>query len=123
VGTLDAASVAQWRSNLGLLDPSVGLIETLEVDPQGSGFLVGPDLMITEAHVLNRFGVDPKRVPIRAQFDSRSPLSSAATPVDLADDWLVAISREPEMDFAIPRLRTSVTRPISGSNWFLSSDN
>ncbi|HUR79467.1 MAG TPA: trypsin-like peptidase domain-containing protein [Thermoanaerobaculia bacterium] len=95
-------------------------------DPQGSGFLVGPSVVATNFHVMERVingGVDPKNV--RAQFDYAvlpDGTIDNGTRVELADDWLIDSSPyvqkdvdgtgdEPtaeQLDYALIRLR----RPI-----------
>lgn len=95
-------------------------------DPQGSGFLVGPAVVATNFHVMERVingGVDPKNV--RAQFDYAvlpDGTTDNGTRVELADDWLIDSSPytqkdvdgtgdEPtaeQLDYAFIRLRRPV---------------
>jgi V8-like Glu-specific endopeptidase len=94
---------------------------TVRERPQGSGFLVGPDLVLTNQHVVASV-MDEAVAAIVVNFDYTAQ-RSAATPVGVASDWLVASSppspldenpvagQEPttnELDYALIRLETAV---------------
>ena len=101
--------VNEWLRNLGLIEPCLGIVESGDGLMLGTGFLIGPDLMLTPAHVLGTSEVvEPLR--IRARFDQKSKgtgRSSSGRVFDVAEDSLVAISSPNELDMVVLRLRTS----------------
>lgn len=86
---LDAGA---WHVRLGEIQRCVARVERADGRPLATAFLIGPDVALTNQHVLGR--EDPAR--IRLRFDAAShgddePLS-AGTVHRLADDWLVDAS-------------------------------
>lgn len=116
-----------WRMRLGQIEQVVGRVvigEGALADPLGTGFLVGPTVVMTNHHVVAAAiagTVDPKN--IRVQFDYFvSPTGSVAAGVfvPLHQDWLIRAAphsavdltvhdlgvdaKEGELDFALLRL-------------------
>ena len=75
----------------------------------GSGFLVGPDVVMTNCHVVRPF-LDGKAAASGCGCGSISRRAAdgvavaAGRAVPLADDWKVLLSPEAELDFALVRL-------------------
>lgn len=78
--------------------------------PCGTGFLVAPDLILTNHHVKDvpygHFAEEPDKV--RARFDFRENGDEDSAVCKLAEDWLVHESSTTELDYAVIRL----DRPI-----------
>ena len=103
-------------------------------DPQGSGFLVGPSVVLTNNHVMKSVideQVDPTHV--RAQFDYAvlpDGTIDNGTRVELADDWLIDTSAytqndvngtgppptSEELDYAFIRLKRPLGNEPIGTN-------
>lgn len=91
----------------------------------GSGFLVAPDVVITNAHVADEFygppGTVPSRVPasqVRVRFDAErdaAGVEGAGTPVELAADFRILYSDRFALDFALLRLARPAPDPEDGS--------
>lgn len=92
--------------------------------PQATGFLVGPDLVLTNHHVMEPvltgawrpeefvFGFDRFEVDGSETF---GPTYGLHTPAE-SDTWLWAMSHKDELDYALLRLDTpTATLPIVGS--------
>lgn len=107
----------------------VARIETPELEPQGTGFLVAPDLVITNQHVRadtrnqgkRSFDANPAAVRVRFGHVSGNRVSSRA--YTLHEEWEVADSPVAELDFCLFRLAEqagghrigdSVTSPTRG---------
>ena len=89
------SDIAQWRARLGQAELAVCRIEAPAWRALGTGFLVGPDLVVTNRHVVDALASDPAP-PLVARFDFKvSPdgtrLREGRT-FGLARDWLVASS-------------------------------
>jgi hypothetical protein len=118
--------ISAWRVRLGELEGQVCRVEFPAQKAMGTGFLVGPDLVLTNYHVIEEL-VDGTVAPreARLRFDYRRAANGVqvfeGTTFSLADDWLVA-SRPPspidemanpgdllpapsELDFAVLRVR------------------
>ena len=88
--------VSDWRFRLSRLERQACLIEQADGRPLGTGFLVGPDVVMTVGHV---FPFNPKHashppVKIQARFDYHQSPASGEFPqgrkVGLADEgWLL----------------------------------
>ena len=86
-----------WRAQLGELETQVCRVE-VPAGPRsigGTGFLVGPDILLTNFHVVRTLVdnmADPRRVQLR--FDHKraedGTVVNAGTVFGLSDDWLVA---------------------------------
>jgi hypothetical protein len=111
VGGVNAGPVEsrEWQRNLGLIEPCVGVVEFLDGRILGTGFLIGSDLVLTAAHVLGSIPLSgPPR--IRARFDQKGTATGRPSPgtlLDMAENWLVALSPQPDLDIVVLRLRTS----------------
>jgi cellulose synthase operon protein C len=94
--------VTSWRERLGVVEGQVCRVE-LDRQPVGTGFLVGPDLVLTAFHVLDEI-IDEKRPPAVAscRFDYKQlndgATVDAGTSYELARDWLVSFSRSASYD-------------------------
>lgn len=91
--------VSSWRLRLAELEGQVCRIEFPEGTAMGTGFLVGPDLVLTNYHVIERLANGTVTVPeARLRFDYRRAADGVqvyeGTVFNLADDWLLA-SRPP----------------------------
>ncbi len=117
--------ISGWRSRLGELEGQVCRVEVTGNLSVGTGFLVGPDLCLTNYHVVKPL-IDGQANPgdVRLRFDYRRTADGATvdrgTLSELADDWLAAAAPpstadaapgeagrlpEPgELDFALLRL-------------------
>lgn len=131
-----------WRMRLGQIEQVVGRVvlgEGALAQPLGTGFLIGPSVVMTNHHVVAAAingAVDPRT--IRVQFDYYvSPTGSVAAGmfVPLHQDWLIKAvphssvdvtthditvdAKEGELDFALLRLAKAVGAepfgPPSGS--------
>lgn len=113
------SDIAQWRARLGQAELAVCRIESPAWRALGTGFLVGPDLVMTNRHVVDAPASQPAP-PLVARFDFKlSPDGShlrEGEVIGLARDWLVASSPVAELDFAVLRLATPAgLRPTGGT--------
>jgi len=101
------SDVAQWRARLGQAELAVCRIESPAWRALGTGFLVGPDLVMTNRHVVDGLVGQPSP-PLVARFDFKVSPDGAhlreGLTTGLATDWLVASSPVADLDFAIVRL-------------------
>ena len=101
------SDIAQWRARLGQAERAVCRIEAPAWRALGTGFLIGPDLVMTNRHVVDPFASQAEP-PFVVRFDFK--LSPDGTRLregqtfDLARDWLVASSPVAQLDFAVLRL-------------------
>jgi hypothetical protein len=126
IGQFPLFDPADFREQMVNAENRVCEVEVGEATA-GSGFLVGPDLVMTNHHVVStEIGSVRPRIVVRFDYTSQR---SAAREVKLAADWLLTSSppsplddipvdgREPTMDqldFAIIRLDTLVgAEPVS----------
>ncbi len=120
--------VEVWRERLGEIEPWVCRIEILGAHPNGigTGFLIGPDLVVTARHVVEKVidGTHPAD-NVRARFDYRATRASTtvregtAVPLSVAGGmtypnttgqmekpWLVASAAHDPVDLLVdPRDR------------------
>jgi hypothetical protein len=111
----------------------IGIRHDGEENPQlGTGFLVGPDLMLTNHHVVDRIAQGKlERGAVVCRFDRLSTKGSAGGPsAGLAEEWCIdkappapsdaqAGGREPseeELDYALVRLDSEIGRAPLGAN-------
>jgi hypothetical protein len=111
------SDIAQWRARLGQAELAVCRLEAPAWRALGTGFLVGPDLVMTNRHVIEALaGHDAP--PIVARFDFKlSPDGSRLREGEtfgLAPAWLVASSPVSDLDFALLRLATPAGRLPAG---------
>lgn len=104
------AGTAEFREAMIRRERAVCRVEFPEGDGQGTGFLLGRDLVITNYHVLEDFieGREPPQA-VRCRFDYQENAAgtkvSDGRVVSLAGaDWLVRRSPADELDFALVRL-------------------
>ncbi len=101
------SDIAQWRARLGQAERAVCRIEAPAWRALGTGFLVGPDLVMTNRHVVEAMA-SQAAPPLVVRFDFK--LSPDGTRLregqtfGVARDWLVASSPVAQLDFAVLRL-------------------
>ena len=113
------ADIAQWRMRLGQAELAVCRIESPAWRALGTGFLVGPDLVMTNRHVIDDLA-SQAAPPLVVRFDFKLSADGTqlreGTTFDLAKDWLVASSPVADLDFAVLRLRESAgLQPTGGT--------
>jgi hypothetical protein len=113
------SDIAQWRAKLGQAELAVCRIEAPAWRALGTGFLVGPDLVMTNRHVVDALA-SQAAPPIVVRFDFKlSPDGShlrEGEAIGLASDWLVASSPVAALDFAVLRLADAAgLRPTGGT--------
>lgn len=96
-----------WRGKLGEIEGRVCRIELPEADARGTGFLIGPDLVLTNYHVVEKLVkrlADPKALRMRFDYKvgSDGVALDAGTLYELADDWLAHTSPYSAADRADP---------------------
>jgi trypsin-like peptidase/effector-associated domain 1 (EAD1)-containing protein len=107
------SQVEKWRMEMARCEQAVGRVECPEHEGVGSAFLIGPDLVITNYHVVRAIAAARHRTEqVVLRFDYKAfpdgqTLRSGET-VRLAADWLVAHDTEDRLDFAIARLERPV---------------
>jgi hypothetical protein len=101
------SDIAQWRARLGQAELAVCRIEAPAWRALGTGFLVGPDLIVTNRHVVESLASDAAPALV-ARFDFKVSPDGAqlreGRTFGLARDWLVASSPVADLDFAVLRL-------------------
>ncbi len=114
--TRSSFDIMTWRTRLGEIESRVCRIEYPEKQARGTGFLIGPDLVMTNYHVIadirhrisgvEHGGSDPAGVVLRFDFKVlRDGL--AVTPgkaYRLADDWLADFSPTSALDVQVDPL-------------------
>lgn len=113
------SDIAQWRARLGQAELAVCRIEAPAWRALGTGFLVGPDLVMTNRHVVEALATQPSP-PLLVRFDFKlSPDGSRLREGEtfgLARDWLVTSSPVTQLDFAVLRLATPAgLKPTGGT--------
>lgn len=105
----------------------IGLRDERDENPQfGTGFLVGPDLMLTNQHVMDQIARGTvERAAVVCHFDRLSPEGGVSGPsVGLAEGWCVDMSppapsdaqadgrapTEEELDYALVKLDSEIGR-------------
>lgn len=107
------ANVGQWLDTLGRLRRAVCRVEPQpppNTNGYGTGFLVAPDVVMTNYHVIQPFlaaGAD--RVVFRFDYetDANGVAVAAGRECRLAADWRLLDSPVSELDFALVRLGTA----------------
>jgi tetratricopeptide (TPR) repeat protein len=94
---------SQWRELLGRLEPQVCRIEISATGAFGTGFLVGPDIVLTAYHVVEGVineSIEPQDVVLRFDFKSLEGKQTIyeGTVYRLAADWLVDYSKYSQVD-------------------------
>lgn len=111
---------AEWRARMAAREAAVCRVEFPVQQGQGTGFLVAPDLVITNHHVLEDFierGWDDRQICCRFDFQTAADgvKPNAGRSVALAGQWLVRTSPTAALDYAIVRLAEPVgSLPMDG---------
>ncbi len=94
----------RWRQ----AKAAVARVELPEGRAWASGFLLGPDLLLTNQHVREQAGFDgaPKEVRIRFGYARTAGVADPGVAYKLADQWLVAFSPVEQLDYCLVRLET-----------------
>jgi len=98
--------VGTWRERLGRVERCVCRVDAGDGQGVGTGFLIGPDLVLTNCHVADAFRSAPAAAGVR--FDAAGagengpPKNGGFTA--LAPEWLVDSSPTDELDYAVLRL-------------------
>ncbi|MGV3517229.1 effector-associated domain EAD1-containing protein [Luteitalea sp.] len=113
------SDIAQWRARLGQAELAVCRVEAPPWRALGTGFLVGPDLVMTNRHVIEALAMQPEPSMV-CRFDFKlSPDGSRLREGEtfgLAHEWLVASSPVVDLDFAVLRLAEPAgERPTGGT--------
>lgn len=98
--------IVTWRTRLGEIERRVCRIEYPPATPKGTGFLVGPDLVLTNYHVVRRIKsgeIRPEDVALRFDYKvlSDGVSLSAGKTCSLATSWLVDDSPYSQRDFEV----------------------
>jgi hypothetical protein len=113
------SDIAQWRARLSQAELAVCRIEAPAWRALGTGFLIGPDVVMTNRHVVEAFVSQPEP-PMLVRFDFKlspdgSKLREGQT-FAVARDWLVTSSPVAHLDFAVIRLAEAAgLRPAGGT--------
>jgi Trypsin-like peptidase domain/Effector-associated domain 1 len=98
--------IGTWRKRLGEIEGRICRIEYPPGTPQGTGFLVGPDVVLTNYHVMEPFIMDgtagdASAVAIRFDYKVADDgvAVQAGTEHRLAPDWLADFSPYSAQDF------------------------
>jgi hypothetical protein len=107
----------EWRNTMEARERAVCRIEFPEGVGQGTGFLVGADLVMTNAHVLDpviagRGGGPLVRCRFGYQVSAGNSHPEPGFAYGLAREWLVASSPVDDLDYAIVRLARRVPSGI-----------
>jgi hypothetical protein len=127
--------IRTWRERLGMIEGRVCRIEFPPKVARGTGFLIGPDRVLTNYHVIEAVAEGdfrPEKVVLRFDYlvGSDGVEVSSGVPYGLAADWLIDASRpsaqdkvadpstDPapdELDYALLRLATAAgAEPVGG---------
>ena len=98
--------IGTWRRRLGEIEGRVCRIEFPELAAQGTGFLVGPSVVLTNYHVVEKLrdgAVAPASVVLRFDYKVADDgiTVQAGTIFRLAQDWLLDFSRYSPRDFEV----------------------
>ncbi len=102
-------NVSEWLGKMTRSRAAVGRFEPQpepDISGYGSGFLVGPDVLMTNYHVVKDLPPgEPGTVVVRFGFEVGTGGAVAkGRECRLARDWLLASSPEDRLDFALVRL-------------------
>lgn len=115
VDTNSFLDIAKWRQNLGRIERQVCAIR-LNGKPAGTGFLLGPDVIMTNYHVVNNV-IDKKMSPqsVSIVFDFKQLADGTAlsqgSSFELADDWLIDYSPYSQVDLVPLNQKSSAPNP------------
>lgn len=115
--------VEKWRAGMARIEDYVCRFQVNNTNDNnqpfgiGSGFLVAPDVVLTNRHVVDDL-LQPLATAPAAQFDYRASADGAPNPGEVIplqggkDDWLIGGSPETELDYALIRLPKKLDRPV-----------
>lgn len=114
--TVPMVNVAAWRADLDRREAGICRVEIPAGKEAGTGFLIGPDLILTNQHVaasMEARHTSPEKSVVRFGYrtDEGGVVTEEGEAVAFAGDWLVAGSPIPELDFAVIRLARAAGRP------------
>lgn len=98
---------AAWRQGMIQAEWAVCRIENPSGTPWGTGFLVGPDLVLTNDHVRREGRFDDSAATARCRFGYRELADGkgqSGKTYPLSDQWLVHNSPDSQLDYALLRL-------------------
>jgi V8-like Glu-specific endopeptidase len=98
---------AAWRQAMVRAESVVCRIESPDGTPVGTGFLVGPDLVLTNQHVREQAGFDERPADARFRFGYRvreDLTTDGGTLHELAKNWHVHHSVVDKLDYALVQL-------------------
>jgi len=103
---------AEWRDLMMARERAVCRIDVPCDTGFGTGFLIAPDLVMTNYHVLQPFiegGRDPSVICCRFRYrkDGAGQSTDPSFTYRVASSWLVASSPIAQLDYAIVRLQTT----------------
>ena len=102
---VDFHDAASWRARMEQVERCVCLVEIPAGRPIGTGFLVAPDLILTNYHVAKNVRIRGSGV---VRFDHRTDKCGLPVPAEsahpFAADWCVEESGEDDLDYAFVRL-------------------
>jgi V8-like Glu-specific endopeptidase len=98
--------IATWRRRLGQIETRVCRIELPAATARGTGFLVGPNVVLTNYHViedLHQGNANPRQVAVRFDYKVLGDGLSvnAGKAYALAADWLIDHSVYSQHDFEV----------------------
>lgn len=118
------ADVEGWRAQMSRCELTVCRIETS--DSFGTGFLIGPDIVITNYHVMRSVisgDLDPRQVILL--FDYKKTMDGTTVQpgqeYTLATIWLVASSPADELDYALLRVSDEPGKRPVGNQQYASA--
>lgn len=98
------SDINEWRKRLGEIEVQVCRVE-INGEPQGTGFLLGPSVVITNYHVMNKVieekpGFTPDKVILRFDYKRLADglTVKTGTAYRLADEWLIDYSPYSQVD-------------------------
>jgi hypothetical protein len=109
IKSVEFFNTEEWRNAMAARERAVCRIEFPQHVGQATGFLVAPDLVMTNSHVLDAFvriPLPPSEIRCRFgyQVAAGSTQPAAGFAYELAADWLVTSSPTDALDYAIVRL-------------------
>lgn len=111
--SVDFYNTQEWRNTMAARERAVCRVEFPCDAGQGTGFLIGPGLVMTNYHVLEPF-IEKRRSPseICCRFGYQTGNANNAPEPGkafaLVDDWLVAASPIAALDYVIVRLKKDI---------------
>lgn len=114
--SIEFVNTEEFRRTMAERELAVCRVEFPCEAGQGTGFLIGSDLVITNHHVLAAF-ISTARQPTEVccrfgyHISAGAAQPEAGVAYRLADDWLVAWSPVDQLDYAVVRLRDRVPVP------------